>query len=195
MKTYKTTIEKPRLVIKYDEFAENPRKNDTNLGYFLTTESGYKSPDGNDSNYYYTIIETQYQADNIEEHMEFIKKAHKDIVAIYPITRYEHGNVIYKLGSFSGFDYSTCGFYIITKKTQKDTGVKKENFEKSIQAELDIYNSWVNGEVYEWTIFDEEGEAIATHDGYYSLEEIKEGLVAEYGDEWKDEDMEDYFIS
>jgi hypothetical protein len=34
MKTYKTTIEEPRLVIEYDDGFENPR-GDINLGYCL----------------------------------------------------------------------------------------------------------------------------------------------------------------
>lgn len=44
MKTYKETIEKPRLVIKYDEYSESPREW-SNLGYFITVDRNYNSPD------------------------------------------------------------------------------------------------------------------------------------------------------
>jgi len=71
-KTYKTTIEKPLLKIYYDENMESPREW-SNLGYFITVDHKHNSPDKNE------VIEdivknTQYEANNLVEHMKLITK-------------------------------------------------------------------------------------------------------------------------
>ena len=161
MKTYKQTIESNRLVIEYDDNAESPREW-SNLGYFITVDSNYISPDN--IQWLYDIVkETGEEAGSQEEHIEFIKKrineiSDEKVVAIYPITKYEHSGISYSLGNRFGFDYSNNGFYIITDKTAKEIGVKKKNFEKITSQEIEAYTQWLNGEIYRFTLYDDNGE-------------------------------------
>jgi hypothetical protein len=192
MKTYKAQIEKPRLVIEYDNDTESPRKWD-NLGYFITSESKYTSPD-KDERLIKIVIDTGETARNLKEHIELIKESYDDnddkIIAIYPVTRYEHSGVSYQLGEKHGFDYSNCGFYIVTKESQKVTGTSKGLFEKTIKAELEIYNKWFNGEVYSYILYDRNGEIKDSCGGFYDIEDIQEILPKE----WAKENLTDYMV-
>lgn len=194
MKTYTKKIEviKPRLVITYDGDTESPRKWD-NLGYFITKQGKYRSPDGNDNHIYEAVIGTGEIAESQEDHIKLIKKtinAYGDekVIAIYPVYRYEHGNVIYKLGTAQGFDISNCGFYIVTDKTQKLLGTPKKSFEKVIKQELEEYTQWANGEVFSFTLYDDNGDLIDAVGGFYNIDHIKEYLP----DEFKNEDLSRY---
>jgi len=193
MLTYKKTIDVPRLVISYDAFADNPRKENDNLGYFYTSENKYKSPDGNVSEIYSIMLDTTDNATNTDEHMAMMKQRINDetgekVLAIYPVNRYEHGNVRYTIGKKNGFDDSACGFYIVTDKTAKIIGAEKKDFESIIKSELETYTQWCNGDVYTFEIYAEDGELYDGYGNVYSLDEIKSGA----GKEWADEDMLDY---
>lgn len=205
MKTYTKPIEEPRLVIEYDGDASSPREND-NVGYFFTKESRYKSPDGNTHALYRIIMETEDEAKDTANHMELIKeRAHdafkasepKDgsshdedlhIIEIHPVYRYEHGNVAYKRGEAGGFDYSNCGFYIVTAQAISGETHTAESLAKCIDAELAEYTQWANGDVYQFTLYDEDGVEEDSCGSFYDIEDIRQHLP----EEWKDEKLEDY---
>lgn len=194
MKTYTRTrtITSPRLEITYDTSLESPRM-DSNLGYFITKDRNYHSPD-KEPHMEAVVAEMGDIANSQEEHMELITKTLNDegekVLAIYPVVKYEHSGVCYKLGTVHNFDYSNNGFYIITEKSQKETGVDRKDFEKVIREELDVYNKYVNGEVYRFVLYDENGEIEDSCGGFYDIEDIKEHLP----EDWKDEEMSNYFV-
>lgn len=199
MKTYKKTITKelPCLVIRHDQDAESPRAWDGSIGYFLTQEDKYNSPDGTEHPLYRIMIETVEDAISTDDHMQRIKAQATSedihIAYIYPVNRYEHGNIIYRRGTAKGFDYSNCGFFIVTKEKLKETGMKnaKTNIERSIDQELKTYTNWANGEVYGFTLHDEDGNEIDSYWGFFDIEDIREYLPEEY----KDEELEQYFAN
>jgi hypothetical protein len=180
MKTYTKTIEEPCLVIEHDTDAESPRQWD-NLGFFFTKERGYKSPDGTVFPLYHIMTNTEESARDTAHHMELMKEEARaqgiKIKYIYPVYRYEHGNVVYKRGTAQGFDCSNCGFYIVT-----DESTKKE-CEAIIDRELETYTQWCNGEVYGFTLHNERGEVEDSCWGFYDIEDIREHLPKEYADE------------
>ena len=194
MLTYNKTTQQQRLKIEYDNISESPRSW-SNLGYFITVDSNYKSPD-NRQDIINIVKDTGDNATSQDDHISMIKKAMKDelneeVIAIYPICKYEHSGVIYRLGTQHGFDISNNGFYIITKKQQKEYETKKKDFETIIKQELEVYNSYINGEGYQFTLYDDEGEVIDACGGFYSLDDIKDHLPEEF----KSEKLEDYLIS
>lgn len=193
MKTYKKIVEQElsRLVITYDE-VDSPRVNNTNLGYFITCNRKYNSPDTNNT-LQYIIEQAGDQASSQEEHMNIIRQRVADeldevITDIFPICRHEHGNVVYRRGTTHGFDYSNDGFYIVTNKTHEEYGKHGKPIEAIIDGEIEEYTAWVNGEVYGYILYDEEGNEVESQGGFYSLEDIKDNLP----EIWKDENLLDY---
>lgn len=163
----KETIDYKNCLIKiyYDEDGGfSPREN-SNLGYFITVDRNYHSPDENEQ-LEAIIKETGDIATSQENHINLIKEQY-DCIAIYPIVKYEHGSVSYSLGQQHGFDYSNNGFYIITDKSQKDIGTKPKDFKKVIMQELKEYNQYISGEVYRFNSFDEYGNDIGNCGGVY----------------------------
>ena len=195
MKTIKQTITKeiPQLEISYDTAAENPREYGDNLGYFISIDRDYNSPDKH-AELEAIVKNTGQEAESQAQHMKLITDLiatdlQEKVIYITPIVKYEHGNVSYSRGARHGFDFSNNGFYIVTDKTFKNSYSKKNEIEKNIDAELKIYNQYVNGEVYCFTLYDTSGDIEDSRGGYYSIEDIRGDLP----DEWKDEDMNEYF--
>lgn len=196
MKTFtKTTVtQEPLLKITHEKGPDSPRKW-SNLGYFITVDRDYNSPD-NHPDFMGVIKEMAEYASNTGEHIKLIKKEiesrfnNEKVIAIYPITKYDHSGVFYKFGNISGFDYSCNGFYIITKKSQKELGTAKKDFIKVINQELEYYNQFINGEIYKFILYDENGNIKDSCAGFYSLDDIKDSLPKE----WQAENMKDYLI-
>jgi len=188
MKTYTKTVEetKPKLVIEYDEDSTSPREW-SNLGYFITIDRNYFSPDRNET-LERIVKETGEEAGSQAEHIKMIKSSIEEdtdekVIEVYPIVKYEHSGVSYSLCSSSGFDYSNNGFYIITDKTQKEIGTEAEDFEKVIKEELEVYNKYANGEVYQFCLYDDNGEVVDSCGGFYDIEDIRESLPEEWSKE------------
>lgn len=194
MITCKKEITIPRLKISIDEDAENPRALSSNLGWFITVEKNDSSPDKNENlkEIIKEALEMEHvntQVDHIEQIIEMINsQADDQVLAIYPVTKYEHSGIVYSIGNKNGFDYSNCGFYIITKKTQKEIGVAKKDWETVINEELCEFNSWKNGEVYKYELFNEKGDLEDCNGSFYDLEDIRIFLPKE----WAKEDLNNY---
>lgn len=194
MKTYKKTIiqELPQLQIYYVEDAESPRTFQDNLGYFITCERDRHSPDKN-LILKNIIEESSEESQNVTEHMALITRRIKNdlkekVLAIYPVVKYEHSGIVYKIGTKHGFDYSNNGFYIITDKTAKVYGKHAKPIEALIDGELEEYNAWVNGEVYCYKLYDKDGKELDNQGSFYNLEDIKDNLPKT----WSDEDLTEY---
>lgn len=190
MKTYQKTITAPRLEIWYDNDSENPRLG--SLGWFITCDKRHSSPDNSEE--LKSLIqnageESANQAEHIKNiEVEIEANGYGKVLAIYPIVKHDHGGVSYSRGTSHGFDDSNNGFYIITEKTLKISGVKKKLWTAVIDDELKIYNAWANGEIYGYTLYDENGEQAVSVGGFYDLESIQDELPAE----WKDEKLTEY---
>jgi len=194
LKTYKTLVEKPMLEISFDEFAENPREYSDNIGYFITAGSRYSSPDNNKT-LINIVKEASETASNLEEHIKEVRSLIKEnlneeVLYIKPITRFEHDGIEYLLGKHNGWDYSLCGFYIVTNKTLEKYGVKIDKVEGIIKTEIKNYNTWVNGEVYYFVLYDKDGNIEESVGEFYDINEIYRYLP----DEWKSENLRDYLV-
>ena len=191
MKTYKKIEEHPRLSIYHDDCPESPREW-SNLGYFITKDSNYLSPDKHEQ-LEEIVISTGDDAKDAEDHMDRIKEEvleimDEKVLAIYPVVKYEHSGVCYSLGIKHGFDYSNNGFYIVTDESIKECGTEIQDLERVISQEIKTYNSYANGEVYGFTLYDKDGEVEDSCSGFYSLEDVRDALPKE----WKNEDLDEY---
>lgn len=198
MKTFKKTVvsEEPMLTIERDHEVQSPRELD-NIGYFITIDKDHRSPDKNEE--LETIIkETGDLANNLEQHMDMIERRINEefliekVLGIYPVIKYEHSGVAYHLGTAHGYDYSNNGFYIVTEESIEKTGVTEhKNVRDIIESELEAYNKFINGEVYQFTRYNKSGFMVSDGCGFYSLEDIRAVLPEGY----KDEDLTEYIIN
>jgi len=179
MKTFKRVVEKPKLVIEHDQDSESPREYE-NLGVFVTSSSRYNSPDGEDNEEYRVMIDCA-DSSNADEHAERIK-AELEAKYVFPINKYEHSCVSYSIGTSSGFDNGVCGFYIVYED------ISEKEAEEIINEELKTYTQWCNGEVYGFTLYDDNGEIEDSCWSFYDIEDIRDSLPKE----WEDENLYDY---
>lgn len=159
----------------YDDCCENPRAySDTNLGTILIAPSLSHWVGTSDD-----IVDPDISTGgNPKSHWNNIRKAlklrEKEIVA-YPITKYQHGDIVLYLGDnrTCPFDSCICGFIYTTKENARKWLGEKRITEKSIQdieeifkAELESLEHWLNGECYSVAInlYTEEGELLENID-------------------------------
>ena len=69
--------------------------------------------------------------------------------------------------------------------------VKDKLAEINIESELKAYNKWANGELYEFLLYDDNGEIENNLCGFYEIEEIREHLPGEF----KNLDLSQFFIN
>ena len=188
MKTYKATIERPKLVIDYDYDVDSPR-NWSNLS-ILVIRNGL----GDNDEYLNRELEnSQHKVGCAEDHLELMKEIveeHLGSKVIYAdfISKYEHSGVRYFIGQSSGWDYSNIGFVFVTEDSLKKIGCAEEDVKKIVKQEIETFSQWANGEVYHFTLYDDEGNVEDSCGGFYDLEEIREHLP----EEWQEEDLTKY---
>lgn len=129
----------------------------------------------------------------------------------FPLSVYDHSGVKYYIGSpCDQWDSSQIGWYLVNKfavyeewKCKRISPKLRAKIEKIAEGEIDTYNSWANGEVYEFTLF-KDGVDLDCVGGIYGdsdevLNEIYSFLPIEFTDaftieeakekdifEWKD---------
>ena len=77
----------------------------------------------------------------------------------------------------------------MTDKTQDVLGTPDELIEKCIDDELKTYTAYANGEVYYFTLYNDDGSHADSCCGFYDIEDIREHLPKSF----KDEDLNNYF--
>lgn len=159
------------LKIEYGEVLESPREWG-NLGTFYTWERGYITPDNNDYRNGMEFFEDMLGYDlawkihdkynNVRDFMvDVAERMNKLGYVLFPVAKHEHGNIIYELGTASGWDSGTVGVIFAKKEkiyewfnVKKVTGKVLEQVERNFESELDTYTKYVNGEVYGYIVED-----------------------------------------
>lgn len=173
LKTFVNKKDREVLKIEFSEFCDSPREWWDNLGTFYTFENRYNSPDKHNysdgldgladllGDYVYTIHEKHNNTRSFFEHVQ--KYASRKNILIYPVSKYEHSQVRYFLGVASGFDYGTVGFIYATKEEVFNLcKCNNKNWKKIatdiFDSELESYNQYANGEVYDIVLENENGQ-------------------------------------
>lgn len=151
---------KAKAELVYDQHATNPRECD-NLGTILIAPrlSHWIATSPDD------IVDTSIPFGNSPyEHWENLRNKQlnlkkSEVAIVYPITKYEHGEISLSLGYKSGWDHSVVGFVYVTKETiRKCYGVDRitqkhiERTKDCLQDELHMLTAWLNGSCYGWRI-------------------------------------------
>ena len=186
--------------VDYDGYSESPREWD-NLWTIYTWERNYGSIDKNNFSSFREFLLnyfTEKQVRNIEknaaspkEYFEKLDKYFSKIgCLIAPINRFEHGNIIYSVGTGSGWDYGVVGIAIVSyedikkeylsENTKMNKSLKDKAF-KELNGELKLYTEWANGNIYCLSLVDFNGDIIDSLGGMFGYD--------------NDDDMIKYYIN
>ena len=159
----------------------DPRE-DENLGNMVCFHKRYSLGD-----------KTDLKSDDFngwEDLYDYLKNEKKAII-ILPLYLYDHSGISIKVGSFQGllpqghaeFDSGQVGFIYVTKEDLKRIGIAKSRAEKSLQTEVEIYNDYIQGNVYCLVKenYNKKKEQINydTCGGYFGYSEALKGLKTE----------------
>jgi len=166
-----------KINIEQDSDPINPREND-NFGTMICLHKSYDLGDKHD------IKSDDFEGwDTIYQFLEKEKEA----IIILPLYLYDHSGISMKVGNFQGllsqghveFDSGQVGFIYCTKKNILDNWNKKivtksllKLAEKLLRGEVEDYDKYIYGDIYQYNIEDTDGEIIESCGGYYETEEI-----------------------
>jgi len=169
METYKLNNGKT-LEVTQDEYPNNPRHDD-NLSTMICFHGRYSLGDK------HTYKHQDYSG--WAEMEKAIIKNEKPAI-ILPLYLYDHSGITISTTPFScKWDSGQIGFVFISKdKVKNEYGVKRvtkkeiEKVTKVLLAELETYDLYMRGEVYGYTLINENGEIEDSCFGYYGVESI-----------------------
>jgi len=177
MEATKIEYKKHTIQISYDEFSMHPRTDFDNLGSMVMFHNRYN-----------LINEGFYNKNDFnswEELEKYIIRV-EDIAVILPVYMYDHTGVVLNTTGFScQWDSGQVGFIFISKAKARTeyswkqiTKTRRERLEKYLIEEVEVYSQYLNGDVYGYTVLNEEGEEIEADGGsYYGYDHEKSGLM------------------
>ena len=160
-----------RIKIEYDDCSESPRIFNDNLGHMVFWHRRYNLGDKHNydaDNFFYELaeelgIETEFYNEKTEEweylDKEKVKVLVEEKVIIYQVSMTDHSNISLYMGSpRDRWDSGILGFtYVTLEEVEKEYGVVDAKTIKQakeiLEAELETYNMYVNGEIY-WCLIE-----------------------------------------
>jgi len=164
-----------KLVVEHSDFAESPREWD-NLGTMVCFHRRYDLGDKHNYNH------NDY--DSWEEMERAIIK-NENVAVILPLYLYDHSGITMNTTGFScGWDSGQVGFIFISKqKALQEYGGKKvgkklkERLVTYLTDEVETYDQYISGDVYQFEILDENGEFEDSCGGFYGSDITKNGIL------------------
>ena len=151
--------------LDFDDMPNNPLADvDDSIKFFIESDNVINNLIDNlfdgDEEAYHIEHDKHNSASGLFEGLKKIAK--KQGMLIYPISKYEHSQVAYYLGTDSGWDCGTAGFVLVSVKQAKESyGFNnKTNIENYLDDVLKAYTDYANGYVYCATTYelDSKGE-------------------------------------
>ena len=199
---------KLRLVIEQDDCPEDPRSWD-NIGTMLCCHRDYQLGDCNSNR------ETELQlaeicrkygkSDEEIDEMTFGEEIRfildQDNICGLPLWLYDHSGISISTGRQCSWDSSFVGLIFVEKDFYlaqtclKDEEDWKAKAKETLEGEIETYSDFIEGNVYQWTLYeptvvirqsmdgkelsrtiDEEGEVVDSMGGFYdpTLEDVEE---------------------
>lgn len=186
-----TKVGKYSVKVTYDPISdmESPREWEESTT-FLTQHPRYISPDEIDGSGIIEHIARKFGVfeqerewdgrfiyDEYSDDPDRIFKALDQDTIWLPVYAYEHGAIMYRAAQSNPFhckwDSGMVGLIYMTKvEVRNEYGVKRispklrEQVLKRLRSEVEEWSSWANGEVYSFTIEDENGEFVDSCGGW-----------------------------
>ena len=210
MKNYVNEAEKLFVQVESDDWAENPREW-SNLWTILTWTNRYQSIDSNqfrDLEEFLLDNLTEKQLRNLykgnpstKEFFERIQKRFYDLgYLVEPISKFEHGQVVFSAGVSQGWDSGVVGLAMVNIddiKKEYETTVLSKGLKEKIHAilddELNTYNLWANGYVYTVALIDFDGNVVDSLAGMIGYEN-EDKMIQEFIDYWTEYNFEDFVM-
>ena len=162
--------------IEHVEYADNPRREWDNATKMICFHRRYYLGDKHDVDF------NDYNS--FEELKRAIVKKYNPII-IKTLYLYDHSGITISTSSFNDrWDSGCVGFVVFTREevlsnfnVKRITKTIREKAEKLLDAEVEIYDNYLTGAVYCYTITNAEGEEIDSCSGYYGYDHEKNGLL------------------
>lgn len=199
---------KLRLVIEQEQSPEDPRSWD-NLGTMLCCNQYYQLGDCNSNRetklQLAEICRKYGKSDEEIDEMTFSEEIHfildQDDVCGLPLWIYDHSGISISTGKQCSWDSSFVGLIFVEKDFYlaqtclKDEEGWKEKAKEMLKGEVETYSDFLEGNVYQWTLYeptvvirqsmdgkelsrkiDEEGEMVDSMGGFYNptFEDVEE---------------------
>lgn len=123
----------------------------------------------------YKIADEEQSSEWIHEHIK-----QKDVVAL-PVYMIDHSGIALSTSSFRDpWDSGQIGYIAVTReKAYKEFGrrVNRRTIEKQLRIEVDIYSSYVQGEVYGFRVFRPDGEETDSCWGYIGTDGLRSAIA------------------
>jgi len=202
MRTTTISVEKviPLLQITRDESPQDPRENDNIWYIHIRNHRRYRFPE-----------ELAISWDEWEETIQELIALEKNFY-VFSIDCYEHSSITFSIsGTGTQCQFDTAKFVWViaipksyngydikewNRSTNRDNPEAKEVIVTEEEAnqiaigEINEYNQYINGEVYQFVLFDNDGDTIDSCSGFHDINDIKDQLPKE----WADESMEQYLV-
>ncbi len=160
------------LKIGYDEYPENPRNWD-NVGTMICFHRRY-------------FLGDKHNYKNFQDFFE--SKEYKNFYVLRPLFLYDHSGLSISTENFVGkvphaeWDSMQVGYIFITKdEVKKKIGLEPTNENKDkvinmLEKEVETYNNYLGGSVYEYQVLDNENNVIDSCGGF-NASSINEALT------------------
>lgn len=105
---------------------------------------------------------------------------------VLPLYLLDHSGISMSAGAPSafdpgGWDTSFVGLIFDDPDKREEFGIAPENVEAALHGEVETYSAYLEGMVYRYTAYGEDGEEIASCGGYYEEEDALADGLAEIG--------------
>lgn len=170
------------IKVEIDGYPESPREWD-NLGHMACVHERYNLGDksGKLGFNMKNLVESYESWDEVEEHLV----ENYDAKVILPVFMYDHSGISLSCSPFGcRWDSGQVGFIYTTSmdiaKAYKDQAWTEEEVRACLLSEVNVYSSYVNGEVYGYVIEDEQGGILDSCFGFIeSAQEVMEQGLSE----------------
>ena len=143
-------------IVTYDNDPWNPREDHWNLSKMICFHSRYSL--GDDHNF------------TSPAHFHQWLKLFPELI-VRPLYLYDHSGITISTKAFHcPWDSGQVGYAYVTKGRTTKAGLDwedKDELLRQLEAEVNVYDAYLTGQVYRWTVEDHTGDNIDMCGGYY----------------------------